>query len=210
MRRISSTLAMAGIVGLAACDSGITEPPEALTRAEVTELADAMSLEAFTAAEAGAEADVSPDGAVTFDAGAAVPVTYTREFTETVQCPAGGTVVTSGTATGERDREARSWSRELSATRTYTVCGFPVGDVALTVDGSLSLEASMARVAGEPQGTQSVSLVGSFDWSTADGREGTCDVDMHASFAPDTHTRTVTGDFCGRHVSIRRAWHFGP
>lgn len=210
MRRLPLFLAVAVTLGLAACESGPAEPSAALTPTESTELADALASEAFTTADQTTDAEPSPDVLTSFDRSAEVPVTYTREFTETVQCPLGGTVVTSGTASGERDREARSWSRELSATRTYAVCGFPVGDVMLTVDGILTLEASLARVAGEPRGTQSVTLAGSLDWSTADGREGTCEVDMEASFDPETHTRTVTGAFCGRRLSIRRAWHFGP
>lgn len=209
MRRLSIAMSLAAVLGtLTACESGTEPGTSRLTAEEAEALADVLTGEAFQSVDS--DPDVSADEDLVVNA--SVPVDFTHEFTRTVQCPEGGAVTVEGSRAGTRDRDARSFSVEIQATKTYGLCAWGLGDrdVVVTVDGSLTLEASLARVDGRHSGVQEISLTGSFTWSTDDGREGACEVAMSARFDPSVDERQVEGDFCGRRISIRRAWRFGP
>jgi hypothetical protein len=57
---------------------------------------------------------------------------------------------------------------------------------------------------GGPVGLQTMSHVGSVSWEKSDGTSGICDIDFQATLDPETHTRTVEGEACGR--TFRRTW----
>ena len=49
-------------------------------------------------------------------------------------------------------------------------------------------------------------MQGGFDWSTDDGRAGTCLIDLEVTFDPESSTRTVVGQLCSRTIERTTTW----
>ncbi len=200
------------VVAAAACDDATAPPEGALTQDEVIALSDAMVSDDYAmtgeigAAETIGAAEV--DGAA---AAAADPITSTTTFTHTRTCPAGGQLVVEGTRERTWDRDTRSGTMDLSLTKTHEACARTLDDVTITLNGNpdVQVEAHHAWANGVPVGLQTLTIVGSIAWSTDDGREGTCTIDVSATFDPDTRTRTVSGTVCNRTFERTTTWSGG-
>ncbi len=203
--RLLPLLALSALGALAACDD--PTPPEAgsLTATEVADLSDAMVSQDFDGTSQAAQADLAP---ATDASASASPMTGTLEFTATWTCPLGGQIVVEGTHTREWDPAVGTGSSDLSLVKTHQACARPLGSTTITLDGdpNVTLDAHHAWQRRMRSGLQSLSLAGQLHWATADGREGTCIIDIQAAFDPETATRTVEGTFCNREVSITRTW----
>jgi hypothetical protein len=181
--------ALAGaLITTAACDRGTTGPGAAeLSTAELSTLAPQFDALAFAMASF------------------VVPQTLDREFTHTRACPKGGTTTMAGRVTGQADRETRTRSSEMKATKTDQNCAFEAGrsGVVVTVNGNpnIELQHSMKIVNGAPSGPQTSSQKGGFTWKRSDGASGSCTVDLKSVFDPDTNTHTVSGLMCDRQIN---------
>lgn len=179
------------LVGAAACDRGATEPGAAeLSSAEISALAPQFDALAFAMASV------------------AVTQAIDREFTHTRACPKGGTTTLAGRVTGQGDRETRTRTSEMTATKTDQNCSFEAGrrGVTVTVNGNpnVVLQHNMKIVNGLPTGLQTSSQKGAFTWQRSDGASGSCTVDVRSVFDPDTKTHTVSGTMCDRQINVVR------
>lgn len=179
-----------------------------LSGAEVNELAESMIAASFDASSQVAEADasVAEEGLALYQD----PITSHTEFTVTRSCVLGGQVVLEGTRDREWDRATHTGFSDLSMTKTHQDCARPFRrtDAVVTLNGApnIAVEAHHEWAGGHRYGLQTLSLDGAIDWATADGREGTCVVDLDVTFDPDTHTRTVVGQVCNRTIDATTTW----
>lgn len=136
---------------------------------------------------------------------AAPAVSFTRTFTVTRSCPAGGSVTISGKVEGEIDRDTRSGtltdSRSISLDdctrelRRGTITLNTADDAPLTVNGQVTVQNGV-HVAG------SFTKQGTFQWSRSNGDTGSCTIDLTIAWSRDgnTFTHTVKGTVCGRTI----------
>jgi hypothetical protein len=202
-RRIYTPLLVAA--ALAACDD--TAGPEAgtLTAAEVDALStDMVESDFILTGDVALAVDASEDAV------GVAALTVTTEFAITMSCPLGGHVVAEGTRVRDFDRATHSGTIDLDMTKTHEACARTLRgrDVVVTLDGdpTIAITAHHAWENHERVGLQTMSMDGGFTWSTADGREGSCTVDVDVVYDPDTRTRTVTGTFCNRTLDISTTW----
>ncbi len=186
------TAALAGaLITTAACDRGTTGPGAAeLSTAELSTLAPQFDALAFAMASF------------------VVPQTVDREFSHTRACPKGGSTTLAGRVTGEADRETRTRTSEMKATKTDQNCSFEVDrrGATVTVNGNpnIVLQHNMKIVNGAPSGLQTSSQKGAFTWQRSDGASGSCTVDVRSVFDPDAKTHTVSGTMCDRQINVVR------
>lgn len=203
--RLLPLLPLLSLGALPACDDAAAPGTGGLTADEVTALSDAMVDADFdltgTVALAGLEAELDPQ--VSAD-----PVTATTEFTVSRPCPVDGQVVVEGVHVRVWDRETHTGTSDLSLVKTHEACARTVGTVTITVQGqpNVALEAHHAWADGRRDGLQTLTMKGGIGWSTDDGREGACAIDVSATFDPEAHTRTVTGTFCNRVFERTTTW----
>lgn len=176
------------LIVTAACDRRATDPGAAeLSSSELSALAPQFDALAFAMASF------------------VVPQTINREFAHTRACPKGGTTTLAGRVTGEADRETRTRTHEMKATKTDQNCSFEAGRSGVTVtvngDPNVMLQHNAKIVNGAPSGLQTSSQKGSFTWKRSDGASGSCTVDVQSVFNPDTKTHTVSGTLCDRQVN---------
>lgn len=199
-------LPLIAIVAVAACDDP-TATGDGLSEAEVTELSEVMIQSSFDAT-----GEIAADASVTSEELqlSSVPITSTFEFTLTRSCELGGQVVIDGVRSREWDRETWTGFSDLSVTKTHEDCVRLLrnSDVTITLNGApnVAVEAHHEWTGGQRHGLQSMTMLGAVDWSTSDDRSGTCQIDIEASFDPDTHTRTVSGTFCERTFERTTTW----
>jgi RNase P/RNase MRP subunit p29 len=187
-----TAVALAGaLIVTAACDRGTTGPGAAeLSTAELSTLAPQFDALAFAMASF------------------VVPQTLDREFSHTRACPKGGSTTLAGRVTGEADRETRTRTSEMKATKTDQNCSFEVDrrGATVTVNGNpnIVLQHNMKIVNGVPSGLQTSSQKGAFTWQRSDGASGSCTVDVRSVFDPDAKTHTVSGTMCDRQINVVR------
>jgi hypothetical protein len=196
--------ALAAVLALAACDKGITGPGGSSSQLSA---ADVQALASETGDQDGAFLDGF--GGPSFNktpSGPQFATTVTTTFTRTRTCPQGGNVTLAGTVTHTADGATRSGSTAFSATRTENACAFNRNGVAVTITGNpnTQLTASQSWSNGVP-GVRTATKVGSFNW-TRDGKSGTCNVNVTATWTPATHTLHVEGTFCNQTVNVTRTW----
>jgi len=87
---------------------------------------------------------------------------------------------------------------DIVARDEHEACVFRGAGELYTLDGDpdLTIEIHVADLAGEAEGTQSVSLRGAVLWMT-DDRNGQCAVDLVVEVDPDAGSQSTRGSFCG-------------
>lgn len=206
MRSKSILAALAAAALLAACDQNATAPS-----ASGLEPADAALLAEELDALTGMALSTQIGSFLLFSAAPAnaAPLPVDRTFTSSRQCPAGGSVTVAGAVKGEMDRAARSLSLETAATRTEAACAIPArraGGATLTVNGNpnVAVRAATRVVNGEPSGPQTVTQKGAFNWSSSNGRSGSCTVDLTSTVDFTARTYSVKGTLCGQTVDVTK------
>lgn len=198
MKRLSAIVACCVLIGACSDSDGPTDPVPLdgteLTVAEAAALAGLFALEAMGASE-GQE----PGAAAV--AGESVPFSF--DVAVTVPCPLGGEVAFSGAMNGAFDTEAESLSLSFVASQVHSECAVDAEGVRFTVSGNpgIELRSSLEAAGDPPQGSHTATLSGGFDWTTDDGREGTCVLDISASMDLGTETGTSSGSVCGHSVN---------
>lgn len=192
LRFLGATVALAA---LAACSDTTGFSRDRLSAAEADLLTDEMVAMALDGMDAGmAEANARAGGPLS-----APSVEWTRSFTRTASCPAGGTTTLAGTMTGTIDRETRSGEIEVEKTLTLEDCARPRGDVTFTVDTDppLTFSGIITIEGGVRSGI--FAKTGTFVWEASDGRSGSCEVNLTIVQNGDG-TGSVTGSVCGREI----------
>jgi hypothetical protein len=164
-----------------------------LTEAEAIALAGELGLESL-AFGWGRSGVAAPDGAATRTA-EVVSVTYSL----TRPCILGGSVDSSGTITVETDAQVGLSIIDIAATDVHHACVFLANGtrVAITGDPDVTTTVHAASLAGEPQGTQSVGVLGGLLFETSDGRSGRCVVDVLVEVDPASAYQSTRGRICG-------------
>ena len=198
----------AALVLAAAACSDSTGVNGGISQADANQLAadvDATSTLSATDFGPSASFSIGVDGSGSSASIATAPFPINTTFTVTKQCPRGGQVVFDGSIVGTGDRSTHSLTLDANATRTDTNCAFDTKDGVLTISGNpnLTFKGHLNIVNGVPTGPQTQQHKGSFTWSRTGG-SGTCDVDITSSFDPATHTRTITGSFCGHAINVTK------
>lgn len=165
-----------------------------LTRAEASLLAGLFTGEALGVAEG-----QTPPGAAAVGA-EAVPFSF--EIAMTVPCPLGGEVAFSGSMEGEYDADAESFALTYNASQVHSGCAVDSEGLTLTITGNpgIQLASDLSVVGNPPQGSQSLSLTGGFDWSASDGRSGTCTIEVTAAMDLGAKSGSASGSVCGHSV----------
>ena len=190
-------------IALAACDKGTTGPDASQLSAD-----DVQALASETGDQDGAFLDGF--GGPSFSKAAAGPqfaTTVTTTFSRTRTCPQGGSVKLEGTVTHTADPATHSGSSAFSATRTESACVFGRNGKTITINGNPNTQlASSQSWTNGVAGVRTATKKGSFTWSRGDGKSGTCNVDVTATWDPATHTLHVQGTFCNQTVNVTRTW----
>lgn len=193
-----ATLALAS-----ACGEAGTDPAGDLATDEAAFLAvdnDALLAGLLAAQFAALEGDAGGFATDLVVGVAAEPIVTTFDFTRTAPCRAGGQTVATGSGTRTFDRDAQSMEMEASGTRSIEDCARTRNDVTFTANGSGSFEVHRRRVAGRPDGLQTLDQVGGFVITTTDGRTEECDYELHRIYDPETGEVSLTGTVCGRTI----------
>lgn len=189
---------------LTACDQ-VTDPGSSLSQAEIAALSDALIQDGLAETS-----DTTSSVGIQADGVAADVYTWTFEFAITRSCLLGGEVSAVGTRERTRDTETRSGTMDFTSTRTFTDCARLITDsIVMTLNGAVTTDVHRAWTDGHWDGLQTVEVAGILDWATDDERSGTCEIDVEASFDPETRTRTVTGTVCDADAGALRRWTFG-
>ena len=203
-RKLLFPTTLAAVLALAACDKGITTPGGAnqLSSSDVQALAG----------ETGDQDGAFMDGFAgpSFNkvvAGPQLATTVTTTFSRTRTCPQGGSVKLEGSVTHTADPATKSGSTSFTATRTEAACVFGRNGHTITINGNpnTQLTSNQAWTNGVP-GVRTATKVGSFTWARSDGKSGTCNVNVTATWTPSTHTLHVQGTFCNQTVDVTRTW----
>jgi hypothetical protein len=192
-------LFLTALVALAACDDATGADPGGISRDDAAALAPAyaelaegeLAAPSYAAAGEGAMLDL---------------ITTTTTFSRTRTCPVSGSVKVDGTVVLSADRAARSASSQYTATRIEQACTLNLrsgGTITINGNPSTAVTGSWSVTNGVP-GIRTVTQKGSFTWSRSTGQNGTCTVDLTATWDPATHTHRVQGTFCNRTIDVTR------
>lgn len=185
----------AALAALAACSDTTGFSGDRLTADEADLVTDEMIVLALDGVDAGMEeANFSSAGPA-----AAPPVEWSRSFTRTAECPAGGTITFAGTMSGTIDRETHSGTIEVEKTLTLDDCARTRGDVTITVNTDPPITFTGTITVEEGVRAAMFTKTGTFLWETSDGRSGECEVDL--TIVHDADGTTVTGSVCGREIN---------
>jgi hypothetical protein len=202
-RKLLFPTTLMAVLALAACDKSVTgagssdlSPGDVQTLAGETGDQDGAMMDSF--------------GGPSFNkvvAGPQLATTVTTTFTRTRTCPQGGSVTLAGTVTHTADPATHSGSTSFSATRTENACVFGRDGHTITVNGNpnTQLTSNQTWTNGVP-GVRTATKVGSFTWARSDGKTGTCNVNVTATWTPSTHTLHVSGTICNQTVDVTRTW----
>lgn len=192
-------------VALGACDEATRPASAALTAAEASALAAAV--DNGSSASVDPQAD-EPSFSLSPSAGPTLAVTTrTDQFSLDVACPKGGTSTLSGEHVIVIDSEEGFITVDVTASKGHEACVFRTQQgVDITVDGTLQFVAERELRQGLASASQTHS--GSLDYSTSEGKSGTCPIDITTSFTltPGAATRTILGSVCGHDVDLTTSW----
>jgi hypothetical protein len=122
-----------------------------------------------------------------------------------VPCPEGGFTLVTASADGTIDNATQSITATLSGINEPTACGVRARGKTFFITGKFKSDASVHVVNGLPDGENTASLIGEFDWRSANGRRsGHCVVNYVAKaiYATEGNRAEVMGDFCGTRMTF--------
>ncbi len=123
---------------------------------------------------------------------------YDDQIDEGAACLKGGTGSIVGTISGDVDQEAGSADLSVDATADFDGCG--VGEAqTITLDGNPDVGISADVLFSPTASSIDLDAQGNVSYSTSDGRNGTCAVDMSVAVsAGETGAdQTLSGTVCG-------------
>jgi len=125
-------------------------------------------------------------------------------------CPAGGTVMLTGTRDREFDAETGTLTGTFTATKTLEECAHENDRGRWVVNGQLDVIATRVRVGDRRHGTQETTIRGVVQVVRITGDQRVsreCEVDLTTVRDADAHTVTRTGTLCGRTIDVSRTWN---
>lgn len=204
MRRMLKYLGpLAGLALLTAACSDTLGTGDPLSSEDAVEVADFMAASAIDGYDAIGTMGPSPEAGGPMTSSG---FTFTKSFTLTRSCPAGGSLTVAGTVNGELDQETRSGTINVEKTIALNECARSRGEHTLTLntaeDAPISVEGVIEVQSGHHV-SGSFTKQGSFTWSKSNGDSGSCELDLAITWSRDgnTFTHTVTGTICSREVN---------
>lgn len=203
--RIVRALTLVAAVGIAACgDDDPVATGDALSETEVAALSSIVLESAFSATAQGLGGAPAAVGGPQ-----PAPFSFSTDIETTVPCALGGTVQLNGSATASGDDATEEFMVAYNVTQAFSECVSISEETEqeFTISGSLGLTATadFSSLSGENgiSFDTNTQLNGSINWSTDDGRSGTCPVTLtsEATSTGDSITATTTGSVCGTSVS---------
>ncbi|MDX1576891.1 MAG: hypothetical protein R3266_00335 [Gemmatimonadota bacterium] len=133
---------------------------------------------------------------------AGVPLTVDYAVDVTSTCELGGSFHVSGAISGTIDDQTLAGQLALDVSTGMTDCTIPAERTTFTLNTNpaLALSGSVAWDQAGLVGTSSFAYAGALDWSTADGRRGSCVIDVLVTLAQDG-SGVESGTVCGVSVS---------
>lgn len=205
-RRALLILPFIGLTAVA-CDDSTSPESQQLTASEAAALALALDNSSSSAVEPAADANGPSLSQVPLNEPAVALTSRTDAFNLELPCPRGGTATLSGEHVLVIDTDEGFVTVDVTASRDHDGCGFRTKEgVDITVDGTLEFVAERELRAGLVSASQS--HTGSLDYTTSDGKQGTCVIDISTAFTliPGEATRTILGSVCGHSVDVSTTW----
>jgi hypothetical protein len=190
-------LSLAFVLGTAsACgDPTGTNSGDPLTNEEIAEVLSVLS-ETFGSISA------IPNFSLHGQPAAEAPVAFrtvpvNADFNESAGCPAGGNISLEGSVDGDVDDETFVGSIDVELTWDFNSCAVTTetttitlnGDPHITFEGSFDFSETTFEVSGTEKG--------GFSYTAADGRAGSCAIDVTFSSSVNTATNAVNSSFSG-------------
>jgi hypothetical protein len=197
-----SALAVGLALTLVACGDnpvGVNSGDE-LTDAEIQAIFNAFS-GAFSDVNASAHVVAPADGIQMAD------IQVDHSVNVTAPCALGGEITLDGSVNGTVNDETFASDLVMEVDVLFAACGVASDQNTLTVDGDIEFDSHV--VLSETEFSANGSQEGGFEFTTNDGRSGSCaiDIEFSASYTEGTSAQSsVSGRVCGRSASQFEAY----
>jgi len=134
-------------------------------------------------------------------------ITVDQSVNVSAGCDLGGEISLSGSVEGTVDDETFASNLEMGIGVQFDACVIPSDQNTVSVDGDIQFDSHV--VIDEGSFSVDGSQLGGFEFTTNDGRIGSCaiDIDFSASLSEGTSAQSsVTGTVCGRSASQFEAY----
>lgn len=202
MRRWSFTLGIA--VATAACGDPVSSG-DPLTEGEMTAISGMLASSGVDGVEGGLDSgSASPVGlslsTVTADPTVSADlIEFSQSVSYTGTCAGGGSVTVQGNVSGAYDSDTESGSFSVDVDARLSACQALHEGVTFTVDADVELEGTLEFESGLLVGDNVFTYQGHFEWTSDDGRAGSCKIDLTLTLSPEGAT-SVSGSVCGQTV----------
>jgi hypothetical protein len=134
-----------------------------------------------------------------------IPDTTVTASEGSLPCPQGGVLNMQMQDTLIFDEVGPTMAINIGGTHRPVNCVHAAGSTPVTIDAEPPFvwSSRMRMVAGMPSGPVVETLMGSFQWSTNDGRNGSCSVNYSRVLNAMTGAETRGGTICGHTFTIR-------
>ncbi|HEX6069426.1 MAG TPA: hypothetical protein VFZ18_06365 [Longimicrobiaceae bacterium] len=204
-RRITLLTLPLACLALAACDDTTGPEGNELSASEAAALA--LALDNASSSSVDTQADAPAQSLSPSNGPSQAVTTRTDDFEFSLPCPRGGTTTLGGEHVTIIDTTEGFITVDVTAAKGHDACAFRTDEgVDVTVNGTLQFVAERELRAG--LASASNTHTGSLAYTTSDGKEGTCSIDITTAFTltPGNATRTILGSVCGHEVDVNTAW----
>ena len=196
MQRFLGTLAIVSF--LAACSDGGVSPTEGdpLTELESEALAGELLEGAFSGMTAGLTGQGTQSPSLS-----QVPVSFSLDITHVESCEGSGTIDLAVSMSGTIDDVTGEGDLSLDIVETMNDCVVTVETVVFTVNGNpnITMTGDFTMSGQDISGT--FGFNGGFSYTAADGRQGSCGVDVDIVFSPTS--LSYTGTVCNTTIDFQ-------
>jgi hypothetical protein len=175
-------LGLVALLGIAACEDGVTTPDNALTDSEATALATVLLSQTLAGQSAAAPASQQ----VATPPVARAVVEFSEDISLTLPCPRGGGISLERVVSGVVDTELGTSSLSYQMTSTHDGCGVLTEDgQQITLTGAPNLVSTFQATADAEGGSELLGGIdGAVGWASGD-RSGICEVALDFSAVSD-------------------------
>ncbi len=168
-----------------------------ISASESLTMATEIALGTFTAINSGTVSSIA------VAAGTNIPINV--QYTGLINCPLGGRISLSGSASGSIDDNG-SGSIFIQVLESIVDCayGFDNGTRTVTINGAPSLSATgtFTFLNGQPGTQQTVRIGGGFNYDAQPGRTGFCAVSLTILMNLTAGTASISGTVCGNSMNF--------